>query len=108
MKVTKNGKEYTGDTVAGGASANGQRVLTNANTWYAVPSTIPTDDYILTATIETGVGTVRFGFDNTGTPSTTNGRMADGTLSVRLKAGQVVYYASSVALDSINWSTKII
>lgn len=91
-----------------GSSTNGTRDLTSANTWYAVPSTIPTQPYILVVTIENNAGTVRWGFSNTGTPSATNGNLAPGELMVRLNAGQVVYYASSTAGDDVNWLTKVI
>ena len=91
-----------------GTTANGTRDLTSANTWYAVPSTVPASPYILVATIENSVGTVRFGFDNTGTPSATNGNQAPSQLTIRLAANQVIYYASSTAGDDVNWTTKII
>lgn len=98
----------SGDGPLGGSSANGATALVSANTWYAVPSTVPMQPYILVATIEANAGTVRFGFDNTGTPSATNGNLAPGELKVRLAAGQVVYYASTTAGDDVNWSTKIV
>ena len=91
-----------------GTSTNGTRDLTSANTWYAVPSTVPASPYILVATVENSVGTVRFGFDNTGTPSSTYGNQAPSQLTVRLAANQVIYYASSTAGDDVNWTTKII
>lgn len=98
----------TTTTYFAGASANGTRDLTSANTWYAVPSTVPTSPYILVATVENSVGTVRFAFDNTGTPSSTNGNQAPSQLTVRLAANQVIYYASSSAGDDVNWTTKVI
>jgi len=91
-----------------GASTNGQVVLTNANTWYAVPSTAPTSAYVLVATPETSVGTIRWAFANTGTPSTTNGNFVIGHFTVKLAANQVVYFGSSSGLDSVNFTTKII
>lgn len=90
------------------SSANGTVDLTSADTWYAVPSTIPNANYILVVTQENATGTIRWGFDNTGTPSATNGNQAPSQLTVRLSAGQVVYYASSTAGDDVNWTTKII
>lgn len=98
----------TGINVLSGTSVNGTRTLTSANTWYSVPSTVPTSPYILVVSIENAVGTIRFGFDGTGTPSATNGNQAPSQLTVRLAAGQVVYYASSSANDVVNWTTKII
>lgn len=93
-----------------GASANGTRDLTVANTWYSVPSTPPTDPYCLVVTVESATGTIRFGFDNTGTPGATNGqKMYQGEdIIVNLAASQVLYFASSTAGDDINWTTKII
>ena len=91
-----------------GSSANGTRDLTSANTWYAVPSTVPSAPYTLVVTQENATGTIRWGFDNTGTPSATNGNQAPSQLTVRLSAGQVVYYASSTAGDDVCWTTKII
>lgn len=97
-----------GDKPLSGTSANGTRDLTSANTWYAVPSTVPSQPYILVVTIENAVGTVRFGFSNSGTPSATNGNQAPSQLTVKLAANQVIYYASSTAGDACNWSTKLI
>lgn len=91
-----------------GAGANGTVTMSSANTWYAVPSTVPSSSYVLIATIETGNGNVRFAFSNSGTPSSTNGNIAPAQYSVRLTSDQVVYYASDVANDVINWTTKII
>lgn len=91
-----------------GASANGTRELTAANTWYSVPSTVPTSPYVLVASLENAVGTVRFGFTNTSTPSVTNGTIADGTITLKLAANEVIYFGSSVAGDDINWTTKIL
>ena len=91
-----------------GDSNNGQVELTSANTWYAVPSTVPSASYVLVVTQENATGTIRWGFDNTGTPSATNGNQAPNELTVKLAAGQVVYYASSTAGDDVNFTTKII
>lgn len=91
-----------------GSTANGARELTVANTWYAVPSTVPTQPYHLVVTQEIALGTIRWGFDNTGTPSATNGNQAPSQLTVRLSPGQVIYYASSTAGDDVNWTTKVI
>ncbi len=91
-----------------GAGVNGTRALASANTWYSVPSTVPTSPYVLVVTIENALGDIRFGFDNTGTPSATNGNIAPSQLTLKLAASQVVYYASTVAGDDVNWSTKIL
>ena len=98
-----------GDKPLSGASANGTVDLTSANTWYAVPSgTPPATPYVLVTSLENAAGTVRFGFANTSTPSVTNGNLADGTITLRLAGGQVVYFGSSTAGDDVNFSTKII
>ncbi len=89
-----------------GTSTSGSVTLTLANTWYQVPDTVPTKDYVLYATIEQGIGDVRFSFNGTGTPSSANGNLAPGEISINLAGGQVVYYASSSAGDIINWTTK--
>ena len=120
FKVLKKQETFGGafllDTVANtegvaplsGTSVNGTRDLTSANTWYAVPSTVPSSPYMLVVTQENATGTVRWGFDNTGTPSATNGNQAPNELRIKLAAGQVVYYASSTAGDDVNWTTKVI
>lgn len=91
-----------------GAGVNGTVALASADTWYSVPSTVPTSPYVLVVTIENALGDIRFGFDNTGTPSATNGNIAPSQLTLKLAASQVVYYASTVAGDDVNWSTKIL
>lgn len=108
LKEIRNAIENISVRPLSGVSVNGTRELTNANTWYAVPSIVPTSSYVLIVTIENQVGTVRFGFDNTGTPSATNGNIAPSQLEVKLEANQVVYFASSTAGDDVNWTTKII
>lgn len=92
-----------------GTGSDGQVVLTNANTWYQVPAagTVPAFDYTLVVSKETAVGTIRFSFDNGGTPSTTNGnKFSNNDFVVQLAANEVVYFGSSSALDSVNWTAK--
>lgn len=92
-----------------GAPTNGQVVLTNANTWYQVPQSgsVPTVDYTLIISKETAVGTVRFGFSNNSTPSTTNGnQFSNNDFVVQLAANEVMYFGSSSAADSVNWTAK--
>ncbi len=89
-----------------GDSSNGSVTLDTENTWFAVPGTVPTTDYILIATLETAVGNVRFGYSNSGTPSATNGNLAPSQLTIRLAANQSIYYASDVADDVVNWTVK--
>lgn len=97
-----------GISIPNGVGANNTVDLTSANTWYAVPSTVPTSDYVLAIAIETSVGTIRWGYDNTGTPSATNGLQAPSMLTLRMAANQTVYYASSTAGDDVNWTTKVL
>lgn len=97
-----------GTSIPQGASTNGTVDLTSANTWYQVPSTVPTSDYVLVVSIESAAGTIRWGYSNNSTPSSTNGCQAPSMLSIRLAANQSVYYGSSSAGDDINWTTKVI
>lgn len=98
----------TGVAPLSGVGANGTVALSSANTWYSVPSTVPTSPYIMVVTQENASGTIRWGFNNSGTPSATNGNQAPNELTIRLSGGQVIYYGSSTAGDDINWTTKII
>ena len=97
-----------GLSIPTGVGTNGTVALASADTWYAVPSTVPTSDYVLIVTLENSAGTIRWGYDNTGTPSATNGLQAPSMLTIRVKANQSIYYASSTAGDDVNWSTKVI
>lgn len=92
--------------VFSGTSANGSVTLTNANQWYQIPDTVPTNDYLLIATIETGIGNIRWSTENGGTPGSSNGNLAPGDLSITLAGGHKLYYASDTANDVINWTTK--
>lgn len=90
-----------------GAGVAGQRVLTLADTWYSVPSTVPGAPYLLVISKETAAGTFRWAFANSSAPSTTYGnKMTNTDLILELGAGVVVYVGSTSALDSVNWSTK--
>lgn len=92
-----------------GTASDGQVVFTNANTWYQVPAagTVPAYDYTLVVSKETAAGTIRFSFDNGGTPSTTNGNIfSNNDFVVQLAASEVMYFGSSSAADSVNWTAK--
>jgi hypothetical protein len=92
-----------------GAGVAGTLALTDANTWYSVPSTVPTSDFILVVSKENSVGTIRWAFANTSSPSVTYGnRLSGNDLIIELAANQVVYIASSTAGDDVSWTTKII
>jgi hypothetical protein len=109
MRIFKDGKLEAGkETGLSGASANGSVALAVADTWYQVPDVVPDDDYTLVATIENGDGTVRWSFENGGTPGVGNGNLAPGELTVKLAGGEALYYASDTAGDDINWATKVI
>lgn len=105
---TEDSNKLTGIKPLSGVDANGTVDLASANTWYQVPSSVPTAPYCLVVTQELAQGNIRFGFDNTGTPSATNGNLAPGQLTVKLAGGQIIYYASSTAGDDVNWTTKVI
>lgn len=88
-----------------GASVNAAITLTLANTWYAVPSSIPTSAYFFAASGKsTNTGELYWAMTNTGTPSSVG--VVKGGAEGRLSAGQVMYVASSVAGDIINVTTK--
>ncbi len=95
--------------VMSGAGAAGTKTLTLADTWYEVPSTVPTSAYVLVFSKESAVGTLRWAFDNSSTPSATYGnRFKYDSVIAELAAGEVIYVASSSAGDVVNWTTKII
>lgn len=96
------------DAIPEGSGENGTVDLTSANTWYAVPSSVPTTPYVLVASIENAVGIIRWGYSNSGTPSSTNGNVAPSNLTLRVTGGQVIYFSSSTAGDDVNWTTKVI
>jgi hypothetical protein len=89
-----------------GSATAGQVVLTTANGWYAVPNVSRTLDYTMVVAVETGAGTVRWSYSNVGTPGATNGLQAPSVLCVKLSADQVIYYGSSTASDSVNYTIK--
>ena len=90
-----------------GAGVAGQKVLTNANTWYAVPSTVPAAPYLLVVSKETVAGTLRWAFADVSAPSTTYGnKVSNNDIVIELAANEVVYFGTSNAGDTVNWSTK--
>lgn len=92
-----------------GASTSGTKDLTLADTWYALPSTVPASDYVLVVSKESVTGTLRWSFSNSSAPSATFGNRLTGTdIVVELAANQVIYIASSNAGDDVNWTAKII
>jgi len=92
-----------------GAGVAGTLALVSADTWYAVPSTVPTSDFILVVSKENSAGTIRWAFANSSSPSVTYGnRLGGNDLIIELAANQVVYVASSTAGDDVSWTTKVI
>jgi len=90
-----------------GTGTHGTRDLTSANTWYAVPSTVPTNPYILIAQPRTGnAGTVRWSFLSSGTPGAGTGLEIQGNLVLRLAANDSVVFASTTAGDDVDWTCK--
>ena len=95
--------------VLSGAATDGTEQLTAANTWVEVPGTIPSEDYVLVVSKENEAGTIRWSFDDDGTPSATNGlQMTSNEIIFQLAAGQAVYFGSTDAGDDVTWTTKII
>ncbi len=108
-KVTSDGKQLVSEGGLSGASTDGTRALAVANTWYQVPNTIPTEDYVLVVSKENKAGIIRWSFDSSGAPSTTNGlRLVSNAIIINLAGGEAVYFGSDVAGDDVNWTTKII
>ncbi len=92
-----------------GVGASGTRALAIADTWYALPSSIPVSDYAMVVSKENAAGIIRFSFNNASNPSVTFGnRMTSDDIIFELAAGEVVYFASTNAGDDLNWTTKII
>ena len=92
----------------GGASTDGSETLTGANTWVQVPGTVPTDDYTLVVSKESEAGTIRWSFDNGGTPGSTNGnKFVNDDIIFNLKGSQAVYFGSTDASDVVNWTAKV-
>ena len=93
-----------------GAGTAGTKDLTSADTWYAIPSTVPASDYILIVSKETASpGTMRWAFAQASTPSATYGnKFSNQDIIVELAANEVIYVASSQAGDDVNWTTKIL
>jgi len=89
-----------------GSSTAGQVILTAANSWYAVPTVVPTGYYQMVVGQETATGTIRWSYSNVGTPGTTNGLMAASTMCIKLSGDQPIYFGSSVASDSVNYTIK--
>jgi len=107
ISVNKNGDLKNG--ILSGASTNGTVALAVADTWYQVPTTAPTSDYVLVVSKENEAGTIRWSTTNSGTPSATNGnKFLTGSLKIKLAANEVIYFGSSTAGDDVNWITKII
>lgn len=92
-----------------GAGTSGTLALAIADTWYAVPSTVPVSDYLLSVTKENAAGQLRWSFSNAAAPSATNGNKFNSEdIIAELAAGEVIYVASDNAGDDVNWTTKII
>lgn len=89
-----------------GSGANGTVALSSADTWVQVPTTPPTAPYVLAVTKENEAGIIRWGFDNTGTPSATNGDRVTTPVIIQLGASEVIYFGSDVAGDDVNFTTK--
>lgn len=92
-----------------GAGAAGTVALVDANTWYAVPSSVPASNYVLVVSKENASGDLRWSFANASNPSTTYGNKFNADDVVfELAANEFVYFSSTGAGDDVNWATKII
>lgn len=95
-----------GRFIASGFGENGSVSFPSANQWYQVPTTPPSKNYLLIVSPEIMLGTQRVGYSNSG--SFSNGVIPEAQETFVLSAGQVIYWGSTVANDSINFTTKII
>lgn len=92
-----------------GEGTSGTRALAVADTWYAVPSTVPNSSYVLVVSKENSSGTLRWSFDNDVAPSVTYGNKFNSEdLIIELAGDEVVYVSSDNAGDDVNWTAKII
>ncbi|GBE16994.1 hypothetical protein BMS3Abin15_00826 [bacterium BMS3Abin15] len=92
------------DTYPTGSSSDGTIALASANTWYAVPSSAPTTDYTIIVSLENADGTVRWSFNNGGTPSATNGNLVPNHIAINIGANKTLYFGSSTAGDDVNYT----
>lgn len=92
-----------------GAGVAGTVILTLADTWYQVPSSVPVSDYSIVVSQEVLAGTMRWAYAGASAPSASYGNQFSGKdLILEMSAGQFIYVGSSSALDSVNWTTKVI
>lgn len=103
LVVTLDGEKITG-THPSGSTSDGTIALASSDTWYSVPASAPTTDYIIVVTIENEAGTIRWSFNNGGTPSVTNGNIAPEHLAVKMASNNALYYGSSSAGDDVNYT----
>lgn len=89
-----------------GTGADTTITLTNANTAYQVPASIPTTDYVLVISNQSDTN-ITWGFQNTGTLG--NLLVATtGLASMRLAGGQAIYARCASAGKVLNYSTKVV
>lgn len=103
IAVDANGYIQIAETFSGSVG-DGSVALVSSNTWYAVPGSAPTIDYLLAVALENKAGTVRWSYSNGGTPSATNGNKAPRHLAVRMAANTTLYFGSSTAGDDVNYT----
>lgn len=102
-----DGTQVTKIAGLSGTGTDGTVALASANTWYAVPDSAPSNEYVLTVSKENADGTIRWSFTNGGTPSATNGNKLSGSdVSVLLAGSEVLYFGSDTAGDDVNWTAK--
>lgn len=90
-----------------GATGHGQ--VTLDGTWKPIPAIPPADDYIITFDKEDVNGTVRWSYDNSSGPSSTQGLVLRGNpTSFQVEGGTSIYMTSTDATDLINYTYKVI
>lgn len=92
---------------SGYTSGNGQ--ITCTTSWQAVLSSPPSEAYAISLSYESVSGTVRWAYDNTSAPSSSNGNKILGAFfSICLPAGSSFYVTSDNAGDTINYTYRTI
>ena len=90
----------------GGTGTQAVTDLTSADTFYAIPSTAPTNDYQLKLQFDGG-GLFYLTFENGGTAGTSGIKYADGeVVDLVLSGSTQVYVATKTAGDDCRWIAK--
>ncbi len=104
LVVTLDGENIVASFPAG-SSSTGTIALASANTWYAVPASTPTKDYVIAVSKENAAGTIRYSIDDNGsTPSATFGNKMPTHIAFSMGADKKIYFGSSTSGDDVNYS----